>query len=310
MRRFVLVGMVMMVGLSRAQKLRSAGEIGGGMGVPVLGFWPGNGGGEVRALVGVPSAAMIGAGLGTAVPGERYWVAPGGEWALRCTSEAMDLRTGALTESAGVAVRAVWFSESGRYALVGTEERTVQFEWSREGLRRMAEFPKAQEGAVSGDGAWVAWANGEGEVFVAGEGGVRRVYVGRAVNAIAFGAEDRQLLVVDRGRKELVSVAWRGEELTVETVVNGLELGRSAWLRMVSDGALLVDDGGGGWDIGLQSGVARRFEVPGGVTGMERLESKVGYWMTVAEGETAWMLWRDEAGQWKTYFAAGMEVRQ
>ena len=100
--------------------------------------------------------------------------------------------------------------------------------------------------------------------------------------------------------------------MTVETLVNGLELGRSAWLRVVSDGevALLVDDGGGGWEIGLQRRVARRFEVPSGVTGMERLVSKAGYWMTVAEGETAWMLWRDEAGGWRAYFAAGTEVRQ
>ena len=315
MRRLLLISLVVFVGLSRAQKLRTAAEVGGGMGVPVLGYWPGNGGGDVRALVGVPSAAVIGAGLGTMAPGERYWVAPGGAWALRTSLtglEALDLGTGISTGGEALTAKAVWFSEDGRYALMGTEDRTVQFAWGTEGLRRVAEFPGAKEGAVSRDGAWVAWANGGGEVFLAGDGGVRRVYVGGEVSAIAFGLEDGQLLVVDRARKEVVAVAWRGEELTVETLVNGLELGRSAWLRVVSGGevALLLDNGGGGWEIGLKNRVARKFEVPRGVTGIERLVSKAGYWITVTEGETAWMLWRDEAGEWRAYFAAGAEVRQ
>lgn len=277
---------------------------------PVLGYLAQSLPLGLRAILGVPGAAVLSGPLALPVGVTRVWLAPGQAYVLVEQREdvpaVMPLNDG----SVGQAVRMsaallapdfVVFSPSGQsavlYSIAASRLQvigglpSVPRVMMDIGTGSFAEQP--QNAAVSDDGRLVLLA-APGVVYQAQPNGLAKQVMGVSSSAaLAFFPNSSQAAIADRtagavylwlAAADTSSPALLARDLTGLGEVRATADGRGLWITNPGDKAV--------WWIGATTGEVRKFNVPVSPTRMDQLPATDMFLISSVSGQPTWIFFR------------------
>jgi hypothetical protein len=278
---------------------------------------------ELRAISGIPGAAIRSEPLPLPEGLTRLRLAPGHGFAL---AERGDTDPGAvlmldgrgplpLAPISGALARAdlVSFSPSGRSAaLYSASEQRLQV---LIGLPDRARVSLNEAGlevvslAVSDDGEVLLTCDKQGMVYAARAGEKQPVFRAEGLSGMIFLPNRTDALVCDRIRGEVFLLGGFDGTAYSRLLASGLD-GPGA-VRAASDGlSVLVAgrEGNRAWLIDVATAAVRAFELPASPVVFEPLRLPDAYLFASPPGEPAWMLVKS-GGETRSYFIPGLDGR-
>jgi hypothetical protein len=290
---------------------------------PVLGYLLQEDPLELRAISGIPGAAIRGEPLPLPEGVTRLRLAPGHGFALAERGESdppavllLDGGAAPATPVSGALVRAglVVFSPQGRAAaLYSAGEARVQV---LTGLPLQPRVSRdiAASGlvglAVSDDGEMLLTADAQGVVYVSPVAGERQlVFRAEGLAGMTFLPRRREAVVVDGGRGEVFLLGGFDDAVYSRLIASGLE--GPGVVRAAADGrSVLVAgcEGNRAWIVDIDSATARALDLPASPAFLEPLRLLDAYLFASLPGEPAWLLVRSPE-ETRSYFIPGAEGR-
>ena len=296
---------------------------GGELRAPVLGYLLQEDPLELRAISGIPGAAIRGEPLPLPEGVTRLRLAPGHGFAMAERGEsdppAVLLLDGGATLAApvsGALARAslVVFSPRGSAAaLYSAGEARVQV---LTGLPLQPQVSRdiAASGlvalAVSDDGEMLLTADEQGLVYVSRVAGERQpVFRAEGLASMTFLPQRSEAVVGDRSRGEVFLLGGFDDAIYSRLIASGLE-GLGA-VRAATDGlSVLVagSEGARAWIVDIASATARSLDLPASPAFLEPLRLPDAYLFASPPGEPAWLLMKSP-DETRSYFIPGAEGR-
>jgi len=290
---------------------------------PVLGYLLQEDPLELRAISGIPGAAIRGEPLPLPEGVTRLRLAPGHGFALAERGESdppavllLDGRAALATPVPGALARAdlVVFSPRGRAAaLYSAGEARVQVLTGlplQPQVRRDIAASDLVALAVSDDGEMLLTAGAQGLVYVSRVAGERQlVFRAESLAAMTFLPQRREAVVGDRGRGEIFLLGGFDDAVYSRLIASGLD-GLDA-LRAAADGRSVLVAGGEGnraWIVDIASATVRALDLPASPAFLEPLRLPDAYLFASPPGEPAWLLVRSPE-ETRSYFIPGAEGR-
>ncbi len=314
-------------GAAKAAPLRAA-QSAGWLGGPVVGFLTGDAPVQLRAILGVPGAAVAGEPLALPEGVSRIRVAPGHRYAvLEFDGAALPAivnleEAGQPLGIAGAITQAdlLEFSPLGRsLALYSATQQRVQVLTGLPREPRMVrEFTLAAPArmAVSDDGEWLLVASSSGAVdFIGPDGTAVPGFEASGLPAIAFLPDRLEAAVCDGQRGEMHLLGDPGGPASRRLLASGLW--EASGLAPSPDGATIIAVAAAAaraWRIDVASGAARSFDLPAQPELIEALRAPGSFLISSRADEPAWLLVSGEA-ETRAYFVpavekAGVEAEQ
>ena len=295
----------------------------GGLRGPVLGYLLQDDPLELRAIAGIPGAAIRGEPLPLPDGVTRLRLAPGHGFALAERGESdppavLLLDGGAVlaTPVSGALARAglvVFSPGGGAAALYSAAEARLQVLTGLPLQPRVSRDIPASDLvalAVSDDGEMLLTADAQGLVYVSPVAGERQlVFRAEGLAAMTFLPQRSEAVVGDRGRGEVFVIGGFDDAVYSRLIASGLE-GLGA-VRAAADGrSVLVagSEGNRAWIVDIDSATARALDLPASPAFLEPLRLPDVYLFAALPGEPAWLLVQSPA-ETRSYFIPGAEGR-
>ncbi len=302
------------VGAAKTAPLRAARSA-EWLGAPVVGFLTGEAPLQIRAILGVPGAAVAGEPLPLPEGVSRIRVAPGHryaiiEFAAAALPAIVNLEGGG--EPLGIAgamthTDLLEFSPLGRSAvLYSAAQQRLQILTNLPGEPRMVrELPLAGAAgiAVSDDGEWLLVASSSGAVdLIPPDGNAVPAFQASVLPIIVFLPNRLEAAVCDGERGEIHLLGDLDGAPSRRLLASGLA-GVSG-IAPSPDGSTIVAvaaEPGRGWRIDVASGVARTFDLPVRPEFLEALRVPGSFLISSRADEPAWLLIPND-GEMRAYF--------
>lgn len=294
--------------LVRAADGRTSGA-GTGMGRPILGYVARSSPPELRAILGIPGAAVFSDALPLPSEATSVRMAPGQSsgkswaWIERGSQDPAILslngtRFGSVNGLAGVlpAADLAAFSPSGRsLALFSSAAGRLQV------VSGLPDAPQiAQEAVLAGGVDSIAVSDDAGAVLVASGRVVQLLSPGGAAQpvlnmtsttAMAFLPDSRDAAVVDRGAGTVHRVrSVAGGGATSGVLAAGLAGAGEISFSADGQSLLLTNPSANGvWMVSVQTGEVRSFDTRVGAAGLNRLANPETYLISSEPGQPAWI---------------------
>jgi len=312
--RFVLLGFLLCfvaidstgadrVGAAKTAPSRAA-QSAEWLGGPVIGFLTGEEPVQIRAILGVPGAAVAGEPLPLPEGVSRIRVAPGHRYAVLEFADSalpviVNLEEGG--EPVGIAgamthADLLEFSPLGRSAVLysATQQRLQVLTNLPREPRMVRELALAEAAriAVSDDGEWLIVASSSGAVdFIAPDGRAVPAFQAAGLPVIAFLPNRLEAAVCDGERGEIHLLGDLDGAASTRLLASGLS--EVSGIAPSPDGGTIIAvaaEPGRGWRIDVASGAARTFDLPARPEFLEALRVPGSFLISSRAGEPAWLL--------------------
>lgn len=315
---------VVLLGFLATGAAQSAEWLGG----PVVGFLTGDAPIQIRAILGVPGAAVAGEPLPLPEGVSRIRVAPGQRYAILEFADSVlpaivNLEEGGAPIGIAGAMThpdLVEFSPLGRSAVLysATEQRLQVLTNLPREPRMVRDFALAEAAriAVSDDGEWLLVASTSGAVdFIAPDGRAVPAFQAEGLPVIAFLPNRLEAAVCDGARGEIHLLGGFDGAASTRLLASGLS--EVSGIAGSPDGATIIAvaaEPGRGWRIDVASGAARTFDLPVRPEFLEALRAPGSFLISSRAGEPAWLLIPGDV-ETRAYFVpavpkAGLEANQ
>ena len=290
---------------------------------PVLGYLLQEDPLELRAISGIPGAAVRGEPLPLPEDVTRLRLAPGHGFALAERGESdpaavllLDGRAALAAPVPGALARAglvVFSPNGGAAALYSAGEMRLQVLTGlplQPRVLRDIEASGLVALAVSDDGEMLLTADAQGLVCVSRSAGERQlVFRAESLAGMTFLPRRREAVVGDRGRGDIFLLGGFNDAVYSRLIASGLE--GPGDVRAAADGRSVLVAGGEGnrvWIVDIASATARALDLPAGPAFLEPLRLPDTYLFASPPGEPAWLLVRSP-DETRSYFIPGAEGR-
>lgn len=293
-----------------------AAEPPGRLNGPIIGFFAEEGSLELRAIHGIPGAAVAGAPLPLPEGAARVRIAPGQRYALvefagASPPSVLDLAFAAAPAAiAGAMPRAdlCAFSPTGSAAaLYSTSEGRLQVLAglpAEPRLVRTLSIGGAERIAVSDDAESLLYADASGEVFLAlPDSQPAPVLRTSRLAGLSFLPDRRDAAILDGARGELHLVEAGATRLLASGLEEATALAPSA-----NAASLFVAAAGSRrlWRVGAATGESRAIELPATPASLDALRLPGAFLISSRAGEPAWLLIAGDKEE-RAYFVPAVE---